>query len=76
MKSSAKRRRSKAEILAEKEAALKKELEIKEKLAAWSQLEAALEESERKRQKQDVFIAETQKMFDDGVLKQTPDGKY
>ena len=47
MKATAKRRRSKAQILEEKEAALKKELEMKEKLAAWSQMEAALEESER-----------------------------
>ena len=42
MKMSAKRRRSKVQILAEKEMALKKDAEIKEKMEAWSQMEAAL----------------------------------
>ena len=50
MKISAKRRRSKAQILDDKQSALKKEAEMKEKLAAWSQLEAALEKSERERE--------------------------
>ena len=49
MKASSTRRRSKAQILEDKQEALKKDTEIKEKLAAWSQLEAALEESERER---------------------------
>jgi hypothetical protein len=42
MKASAKRRRSKAQILEEKEAALRKEADIQQKLAMWSQMEAAL----------------------------------
>ena len=39
MKSSAKRRRSKAQILEDKATAMKKEAEIQEKLAAWAQME-------------------------------------
>ena len=39
MKASAKRRRSKAQILEDKSAALKKEREISEKLAAWEKME-------------------------------------
>ena len=51
MKASTKRRRSKAQILHDKEEALRKEIEIKEKLAAWDDLERALEESEREKEK-------------------------
>ena len=51
MKPSAKRRRSRAEILEDKAAALKKEQEMKEKLAAWDDLERALEESEKEKEK-------------------------
>ena len=39
MKSSAKRRRSKAQIFEDKATAMKKEAEIQEKLAAWAQME-------------------------------------
>ena len=51
MKPSAKRRRSRAQILEDKEAALKKEQEIKDKMAAWDDLERALEESEKEKEK-------------------------
>ena len=43
MKASAVRRRSKAQILEDKEKALAREQEIKDKLAAWDQLTAALQ---------------------------------
>ena len=43
MKASSKRRRSKAQVMEDKQAALRKEQEIQEKLAAWADLERALE---------------------------------
>ena len=45
MKASAKRRRSKAQILEDKAAALKKEAELEEKLAQWDQMEKSLNEA-------------------------------
>ena len=39
MKSEAKRRRSKAQIIEDKENAQKKEAEIQQKLAGWAQME-------------------------------------
>ena len=44
MKASAKRRRSKAQILEDKANALKKEAEIEEKMAQWEQMERELTE--------------------------------
>ena len=44
MKASAKRRRSKAQILEDKASAQKKEAELQEKLAQWDQMEKALKE--------------------------------
>ena len=76
MKASAKRRRSKAQIMEEKEAALRKETELKEKLAAWSQLEAALEKSEREKEELLRKTNDVQRMFDDGILKCGTDGRY
>ena len=42
MKATAKRRRSRVQILEDKSAAIKKETEMQEKLAAWNHMEAAL----------------------------------
>ena len=47
MKASAKRRRSKAQILEDKANALKKEAEIEEKMAQWEQMERELTEFKR-----------------------------
>ena len=44
MKASAKRRRSKAQILEDKTNALKREAEIEEKMAQWEQMERELTE--------------------------------
>ena len=44
MKASAKRRRSKAQILEDKANALKREAEIEEKMAQWEQMERELTE--------------------------------
>ena len=44
MKASAKRRRSKAQILEDKANALKREAEIEEKMAQWEQMERELAE--------------------------------
>ena len=76
MKASTKRRRSKAQIMEEKEAALRKDTEIKEKLAAWNQLEAALEKSEREKEELIRKTNDVQRMFDEGILKCGPDGNY
>ena len=50
MKASAKRRRSRAQVLEDKTAALKKEKELKEKLSQWAQMEQALQQSEIEKQ--------------------------
>ena len=52
MKESSKRRRTKAQIEEEKQESIRKETEIREKLAAWSDMERMLEESERQK---DIF---------------------
>ena len=74
MKAAAKRRRSKAQILEDKENALKKETEIKEKLAAWSMMEQALEKSEREKEMLAEKTAHVQHMFDNGILKLDENG--
>ena len=76
MKPSAKRRRSRAQILEDKEAALKKDQEIKEKLAAWDDLERALEESEKEREKMKTKYGKYKQLFDDGLVKKTIQGTY
>jgi len=76
MKASAVRRRSKAQILEDKEKALAREQEIKDKLAAWDHLTAALQESEMKRQKLEQDHIHVQNMFDEGLIKVGDDGSY
>lgn len=69
MKASSVRRRSKAQILEDKTASQRKEQDIKDKLASWDQMMAALQESEQKRQAMEASHNEVQKMFDEGILK-------
>ena len=76
MKASAKRRRSKAQILEDKQKALAREQEIQDKLQAWDQLTAALHDSEMKRQKLEQDHQHVQVMFDDGLIKVGDDGSY
>ena len=68
MKASAKRRRSKAQILEDKEAALKKDTEIKQKLAAWEQMERDNAEMRESLEKAQVLHNQVQGMFDEGLL--------
>ena len=76
MKASAKRRRTKAEIEEEKLDTMKKEQEIREKLAAWEQMEAALEESERKNDKLRRQSESMKQIYEDGLIKKDDSGSY
>lgn len=76
MKASSIRRRSKAQILQDKQAALKKEEDIRHKLAAWDEMEAALEESEQKNKKLMEQHQDVEAMFDGGLLKMNQEGQY
>jgi hypothetical protein len=76
MKASTKRRRSKAQILHDKQAALQKEQEIKEKLAAWDDLEKALEESEKEKEKMKNKYGRFKEIFENGLVKQNDHGIY
>ena len=76
IQASASRRRSKAQIEEEKLESVRKEQEIKEKLAAWDQMEAALEESERKQQHLREQSEAAQQIYDDGLIKKSAAGGY
>ena len=76
MKASATRRRSKAQILHDKAAALQKEQELKEKLAAWDDLERALEESEKEKEKMRTKYNKFKQVFEDGLVKKNMEGIY
>ena len=76
MKASAKRRRSKAQILEDKANALKKEAELQEKLAQWDQMERDLNEFKKQNQMLQDQTKDVQKMFEDGLLKQNDKGEY
>ena len=55
---------------------MRKEQEIQEKLAAWDQMEAALEESERKRQVLKRQSESMQQIYEDGLIKKNEAGTY
>ena len=76
MKASAKRRRSKAQILEDKANALKKEAEIEEKMAQWEQMERELREFKKQNSLLEQQTKDVQKMFEDGLLKQNDQGQY
>ena len=76
IQASASRRRSKAQIEEEKLQSKLKEQEIQEKLAAWDQMEMALEESERKRQRLVEQSESMQQIYDDGLIKKSEAGGY
>ena len=76
MKASAKRRRTKAEIEEEKLESMRKEQEIRQKLEAWEQMEAALEESERKNDKLRRQSESMKQIYEDGLIKKDDAGSY
>ena len=76
MKASAKRRRSKAQILEDKALAMKKEAELHEKLEAWNRFEAALEESEKRQEKTKAKYDKFKQVFDDGLVKKNAQALY
>ena len=76
MKAAAKRRRSKRQIQDDKDNALQKEREIQQKLAAWDQMERALQQSEMERQQLLQKTEHVQAMFDQGVMKMNAHGQY
>lgn len=55
---------------------MKKEAELQEKLAAWDQLEAALEESEKRQEKMKAKYDKFKQVFDDGLVKKNNQGLY
>ena len=76
MKASAKRRRSKAQILEDKANALKKEAELQDKLAQWDQMQRELNQYREQNQLLERQTQDVQKMFEDGVLKTNENGQY
>ena len=74
MKASATRRRSKAQILEDKAAALAKEKDIAEKLDAWDFLERQLVESEEKEKQMRAKVKKIEHLYDNGLLKKDSSG--
>ena len=69
MKASAKRRRSKAQIIQDKIDAERKEAELQEKLAQWDQMEKALNEAKEQNAILQEQTQDVQQMFENGLLK-------
>ncbi len=76
MKVSAKRRRSKVQIQEEKEAVLKKELEVQQKMAAWSSMEQEVARLRQQVNGDGNMRSQVQVMLDDGLIKQVADNKW
>ena len=76
MKESANRRRSKVEIEEEKKESARKEQEIREKLAAWTDMERMLEESEKEKDLYKRQADVTQNLYNEGMIKKNDDGSY
>ena len=76
MKASSVRRRSKAQILQDKQAALQKEQEIKEKLAAWDELEAELEDANARKKDLEAKLDSFKDVYYAGQIKKGEDGQY
>ena len=76
MKASAKRQRSKAQILEDKEVALRKEAELQEKLAQWDKMESELNEFKKQNKLLEEQTKDVQRMFEEGILKQNDEGQY
>jgi acylphosphatase len=81
-KASSVRRRSKAQILEDKAAEgtkkqrmEKMEAEMKEKLAAWAEMEEALEQSETQRLKSNSQLESFKDIYDAGFIKKGGDGQ-
>ena len=73
MKASAKRRRSKAQVLEDKAAAMDKENAIQEKLNRINELEQRMQQMQAENQLLQQKTQHVQAMFDEGVIK--PDGQ-
>ena len=83
MKASSKRRRSKAQIEEEKLTAQQREMEVEQRLAQMDAMQQQMQamqqqlaEAEDMRQKAFAQRNEVQGMFEEGLLKRTPDGQY
>ena len=75
MKSSAKRRRTKIEILEERALAEQQQQRVEEKLAAYAAMEAELARAKQQVAEADVVREHVSGMFDDGLLKLADDGQ-
>ena len=69
MKASAKRRRSKAQIIQDKIDAERKKAELQEKLVQWDQMEKALNEAKEQNAILQEQTQDVQQMFENGLLK-------
>ena len=76
MKSSCKRRRSKAQIKAEKKIEDQRKEEIQSKLLAWDSLEAELEKQIEKNKELTEVNHKVGQLVEDGVIKQVADGNF
>ena len=73
MKASAKRRRSRAQVLEDKLKAEKKDEEMQQQLAQMAQMQEAIRQMQAENQLLQQKTQDIQTMFDDGVIK--PDGQ-
>lgn len=76
MKETAKRRRSKAQIKADKEEELKRKEEIQAKLLAWPQLEKQLQQAQARVAWADSVNDGINGMMDSGILEEHEDGSF
>ena len=76
MKATANRRKSKLQLKEEKLQAEAQAAEVQAKLANYAQLEAANNDMQEKLGMAAVLHNSVQKMFDEGLLAQDPDGNY
>ena len=76
MKSSAKRRRSKAQIKDERKQEEKRKEEIQAKLLAWDDVEAELENVRAKNTELQAVNNVVGQMVEDGIIKQTDNGAF
>ena len=60
----------------DKQDALRKEQQLNEKLAQWRQMEEALQQLESEKQQLVAQTHQVKTMFEDGVIKQDPNGNY
>jgi len=76
MKASAKRRRSKYQILEDKAKEARQKAEIEEKMAMFKTMQQQMADMQQQIQQNQGMVGEVQKLFDEGLIKVDPQGQY